>query len=122
MDLPLAYLYSRAAPHEELRFDAAPAVPDGAIASVSAVVPKPASFDKALFPLGALMLAASVSSWAQTAPAAGDRTLSTVTVKEKAESPDGKDALRTQRTSIGKGTQDIRDIPHSISVITAKLL
>ena len=81
----------------------------------------PAS-ESLLLPLGALMLAASVSSWAQTAPAASGTTLPTVTVKEKAEAPEGKDALLTKKTNIGKGTQDIRDIPQSISVITGKLI
>nr|WP_068832554.1 TonB-dependent siderophore receptor [Polaromonas jejuensis] len=68
------------------------------------------------------MLAASVSGWAQTAPAPTEKTLAPVTVKEKAEAPEGKDTLQTKKTSIGKGTQDIRDIPQSISVITGKLL
>lgn len=88
---------------------------------VSAITPASSS-DRALLPLGALMLAASVSGWAQTVPATSETTLSTVTVKEKAETPEGKDALLTKKTSIGKGTQDIRDIPQSISVITGKLL
>ncbi|MCJ0763794.1 TonB-dependent receptor [Variovorax terrae] len=81
--------------------------------------------DKALLPLGALMLAASVSGWAQSnaaADAPADKTLKPVIVKEKAEAPEGKDALQTKKTNIGKGTQDIRDIPQSISVITERLL
>jgi catecholate siderophore receptor len=74
-----------------------------------------------MFPLGALMLAASVGSWAQTAPA--EQTLKPVTVTEKAEATvQGKDALQTKKTTIGKGTQDIRDIPQSITVITEKLI
>ena len=70
-------------------------------------------------PFGALMLAASVSGWAQTAPVGN--TLDTVTVIEQAE-VQGKDQVQTKRTSIGKGTQDIRDIPQSINVITEKLI
>lgn len=77
--------------------------------------------EKALLPLGALMLAASVSCWAQSG-AAQDTTLDTVIVKEKQEETQGKDALQTRKTTIGKGTQDIRDIPQSISVITEKLI
>ena len=77
------------------------------------------SSDHALMPLGALMLAASVGSWAQTAPA--DGMLAPITVTETAE-VQGKDALQTKRTTIGKGSQDIRDIPQSISVVTEKLI
>lgn len=83
--------------------------------------PAPTS-ERALLPLGALMLAASVSGWAQTTPAVAEKTLETVVVKEKADAAQGKDALQTKKTNIGKGTQDIRDIPQSISVITEKLL
>lgn len=75
-----------------------------------------------MLPFGALMLAASVSSWAQTpeAPVQGG-TLGTVTVTEQAE-VQGKDQVQTRKTNIGKGTQDIRDIPQSINVITEKLI
>ena len=79
------------------------------------------SSDMAMFPLGALMLAASVGSWAQTTSTA-DKTLAPVTVREKAEMPEGKDTFQTTRSSIGKGNQAIRDIPQSISVVTEKLL
>ena len=75
--------------------------------------------DQSTLPFGALMLAASVSGWAQTAPVGN--TLGTVTVIEQAEIQ-GKDQVQTKRTSIGKGTQDIRDIPQSINVITEKLI
>ena len=45
-----------------------------------------------------------------------------MTVREKAEAPEGKDTLQTRQTTIGKGKQDIRDIPQSISVMTEKLI
>ena len=68
------------------------------------------------------MLAASVSSWAQTPPATVQGgTLGTVTVTEQAETQ-GKDQVQTKKTNIGKGTQEIRDIPQSINVITEKLI
>ncbi|WP_077002989.1 TonB-dependent siderophore receptor [Variovorax sp. KK3] len=69
------------------------------------------------------MLAASVSSWAQTPPASPSQggTLGTVTVTGEAE-VQGKDQMQTKKTNIGKGTQDIRDIPQSINVITEKLI
>jgi catecholate siderophore receptor len=75
--------------------------------------------DKVMLPLGALMLAASVSGWAQNAPATA--TLSTVTVKESAE-VQSKDTLRVKKTTVGKGQQDIRDIPQSVTVFTEKLM
>ncbi|MEK9801784.1 MAG: hypothetical protein VW475_00020 [Curvibacter sp.] len=76
----------------------------------------------ALLPLGTVLLAASVSSWAQSAaPAPEGQTLGTVTVREKAEEAEGKDAFQTRRTRIGKGSQDLRDIPQSVSVMTEKL-
>ncbi|MDY0107729.1 MAG: TonB-dependent receptor, partial [Giesbergeria sp.] len=73
---------------------------------------------KARWPLGALMLAASVSSFAQTAP---EVTLGTVTVKESAE-VQSKDTVRAKTTTIGKGRQEIRDIPQSVTVFTEKLI
>ncbi len=86
---------------------------------------RPCTSDISAFPIGALMLAASVSAWAQSGSApetSAGQTLSTVTVREKAEAPEGKDTLQTRQTTIGKGKQDIRDIPQSISVMTEKLI
>ena len=76
--------------------------------------------DKALLPLGALMLAASVSSWAQ-APAAPEATLGTVTVREAAE-VQSKDTVQIKKTRIGKSEQDIRDVPQSLNVLTEKMI
>ncbi|GAB2543390.1 TonB-dependent receptor [Simplicispira piscis] len=75
--------------------------------------------EKALIPLGALMLAASMGSWAQTTDNAA--TLSTVTVKDTAEIQ-SKDTVRVKKTTVGKGNQDIRDIPQSVTVFTEKLM
>ena len=75
--------------------------------------------DKCRLPLGALMLAASVSGWAQSTSSPEGRTLSAITIKEKA---DAKDTLRTTSTTIGKGNQELRDIPQSITVVTEKLI
>lgn len=76
----------------------------------------------ALLPLGALMLASPFASWAQTPPAAEGKTLAPVTVKEQAEAPEGKDSVRATQTTIGKGKQELRDIPQSITVVTEKLI
>jgi catecholate siderophore receptor len=67
------------------------------------------------------MLAASTGAWSQTAPPAAT-TLSTVVVQEQAEPTQGKDTLRATTTNIGKGQQQLRDIPQSITVITEKLM
>lgn len=71
-----------------------------------------------------MLLAGSVSglTWAQAAPASDGTTLKTVTVKEAAQAPEGKDSLRATETTIGKGKQQLRDIPQSVTVITEKLM
>lgn len=120
--------------------------------TANASSPSAAGF--ARLPLSALMLAASVSGWAQTAdgstsaaptetatatpssdhhsvvaqlsanpaaPAEGP-ALKQVTVTDKREEAQGKDAVRATTTSIGKGKQALRDIPQSITVVTEKLI
>ncbi len=88
----------------------------------------PASASATALPLGALMLAASMGSWAQSAapapatPATEGRSLAPVTVRERAEAPEGKDSVRATNTTIGKGNQALRDIPQSITVVTEKLI
>ncbi len=77
------------------------------------------SSDKTLLPLGALMLAASMGAMAQSSTP--EATLSTVTVKEAAE-VQGKDTLLLKKTTVGKGKQDIKDIPQSVTVFTEKLM
>ncbi len=107
-------------------------------ASKPVVVPgTTATHGIALLPLAALMCAASMNSWAQTAPvptppasapapapepASDGKALKTVVVKEKAEAPEGRDALRATTSGIGKGNQPLRDIPQSITVVTEKLI
>jgi catecholate siderophore receptor len=80
------------------------------------------SCNPALLPIGALLLAGSMHASAQNADAADTRTLPTVSVVEKAPEPEGKDALRTTTTRIGKGQQHLRDIPQSVTVVTEKLI
>jgi catecholate siderophore receptor len=81
---------------------------------------------QALLPLGALLLAGSMSAMAQQVPAtsadAATKTLAPVTVKEKAETAVGRDSVRATSTTIGKGNQELRDIPQSITVVTEKLI
>lgn len=68
-----------------------------------------------------MMLAASAGAWAQ-ASGSETRTLPTVTVREKADLPEGKDSVRATTTTIGKGNQELRNIPQSITVVTEKLV
>ncbi|WP_332747222.1 TonB-dependent receptor [Hydrogenophaga sp.] len=79
----------------------------------------PSTASAAMLPLGAMLLAGSLSAMAQTTPS---NTLPTVTVREQAEAPEGKDVLRATETGIGKGRQQLRDIPQSVTVVTEKLI
>ncbi len=66
----------------------------------------------------------SHAAFAQTVPApdaaASAPTLAPVPVRAKAESD--KDQLRATTTRIGKGQQELRDIPQSVTVITERLI
>lgn len=83
-----------------------------------------------LRPLGAMLLAGSLAggAWAQATPAAPATagTLETVTVRDSALKDSGatnsKNELRATRTQIGKGDQELRDIPQSVTVMTEKLI
>jgi catecholate siderophore receptor len=50
-----------------------------------------------------------------------DTTLRKITVKGKQEEQ-GKDSLKAGTTRIGKGTQELRDVPQSVTVVTEKLI
>jgi catecholate siderophore receptor len=73
-------------------------------------------------PLGALLLMGTLSAMAQSTAPSEEKALKPVVIKERAETPEGKDALRATTTTIGKGNQALRDIPQSITVITEKLV
>ncbi|WOB08539.1 TonB-dependent siderophore receptor [Piscinibacter gummiphilus] len=91
----------------------------------------------ALLPLGALAagfgLALSPAMAQQTAPAAASAasaasasepvvTLPTIRVKAEAAEPSGKQDYQATTTRIGKGKQELRDVPQSVTVVTEKLL
>lgn len=76
----------------------------------------------ALLPLGALLLAGSLGAHAQGTESESGRSLGTVVVREQAEAPEGKDAYRATDTGIGKGRQQLRDIPQSVTVVTERLI
>lgn len=79
-----------------------------------------------LLPLGALAAGFGLASAAiaQTAPAEPVKTesaLPVVRAKASAERP-GKDDYQATETRIGKGKQQLRDIPQSVTVVTEKLI
>ncbi|MEJ7931294.1 TonB-dependent siderophore receptor [Ramlibacter sp. AN1015] len=96
--------------------------PEAELASAS--FSRPGFPEHALLPLGALLLAASTGALAQQGGTAASTagTLSTVTVREQADAPQTKNDLRVRRTQIGKGTQELRDIPQSVTVQTERLM
>ena len=69
-----------------------------------------------------MLLAGSLSAMAQQAAPEPAKSLKPVIVKEKAEAPEGKDSVRATQTNIGKGNQELRNIPQSITVVTEKLV
>lgn len=94
--------------------------------------PSAASSDKALLPLGALMLAVSVSGWAQSvtpAPAAASTTSSTQ-AEGKSLAPVTVTGTRDREnqtyqsgiTSVGKMPVAAKDIPQSLTVVNEKLM
>jgi len=76
-----------------------------------------------LTPLMSCLVAAS--AFAQPSPAtdtpANEKLMPAVRAKARVE-PSGKDALKADTTSIGKGKQELRDVPQSITVVTEKLI
>ena len=79
----------------------------------------------AVLPLGALAAGFGFASAAiaQTAPAPAEAesALPVMRVKASAEKQ-GKDDYQATETRIGKGKQDIRDIPQSITIVTEKVM
>ncbi|HQC86114.1 MAG TPA: TonB-dependent siderophore receptor, partial [Rhodoferax sp.] len=71
---------------------------------------------------GAMLLMGSFGVHAQTTNTTDVKSLTPVTIVEKAEESQGKDSLRATTTTIGKGKQELRDIPQSITVVTEKLV
>ena len=75
-----------------------------------------------MLPLGAMLLAGSMSAMAQSEPTSNEKSLSPVVVRETADAPPAKNTLRAKETAIGKGQQALRDIPQSVTVMTEMLL
>jgi catecholate siderophore receptor len=65
--------------------------------------------------------AAPVPPAAASSPAASETMLPVVRAKASAE-PTGKQAVQATTSRIGKGKQDLRDIPQSVTVVTERVL
>lgn len=68
-------------------------------------------------------VAAGGSLHAQTpAPATEPTTLPVVRARAATDGPSGKDSVQATDTRIGKGRQELRDVPQSVTVVTEKLI
>lgn len=90
---------------------AAPLLPLGALA---------AGFGLALLPMSGAVRAQAAATPTQVDKAA-EATLPAVKVQATAEAT-GKAAYQAVTTTVGKGRQELRDIPQSVTVITEKLI
>lgn len=86
-------------------------------------MPRPTHKPNPLIPLGALAagFGLSAAALAQASPAEPDPMLPVVRAKASAEKQ-GRDDYQATETRIGKGRQDLRDIPQSLTVVTEKLI
>ena len=89
--------------------DHAPALPDGPSSS------------RTLLPLGAALLAGGLGcAWPQVH--AQEATLGTVEVRSGPNLPEAKTTLRPDATRIGKSTQELLEVPQSMTVQTERLM
>ena len=71
------------------------------------------------------LLASLGTALAQTAtpePAAEPTPVLPTVRAQAASEPSGKDSLRATTTNIGKGKQELRDVPQSLTIVTEKLI
>ncbi|MEO7773120.1 MAG: TonB-dependent siderophore receptor [Steroidobacteraceae bacterium] len=67
-----------------------------------------------------ISLGALAAGFGFALPVTAQTTLGKVTVQDEVN--ESRDSVQTRRTSVGRGEQDIRDVPQSLSVVTEKLL
>lgn len=99
-------------------------------APVSPPVPHGRRLLATALPLGALAAGFGLASLAHAQtdtnptpePTVEVSTLRKITVKGKKEAERGKDSVRAVTTTIGKGTQALRDVAQSVTVVTEKLI
>lgn len=116
-------------PHDKTR--GLPLLPLGALAAGFGLAGLAAAQTPAAAPQPATAASAAASSAAPAAPAAPaasvaqDKAAGVVmpTIKARATAiREGKDSVQAVTTSIGKGTQELRDIPQSVTVVTERLI
>jgi catecholate siderophore receptor len=73
--------------------------------------------------IGLLLTATSTIATAQvqTAASVAEQVMPTIRTTDELEATD-KDSVRATTTTIGKGLQELRDVPQSVTVVTEKLL
>ncbi len=71
-----------------------------------------------------MLLAGAMSSFAQTTPVAQGivKSLKPTTITDTLQPSEAKETYRATNSSIGKGTQQLRDIPQSVTVVTERLI
>lgn len=72
--------------------------------------------------LAALLMGMGALGGAHAQGASPATELPTLNVRASAEREAGKDSLKANTTAIGKGNQELRDIPQSVTVITERLI
>ena len=82
---------------------------------------------KPLLTLGALVASLSSTALAQTiatppAPSAAAETVLPVVRAKVVSTATGKESVQATRTRIGKGEQELRDVPQSLTVVTERLI
>lgn len=83
--------------------------------------PRLSTLSTLLAALGAPLAAPAQTAASEPPPADRAPVLPAVRAQAAAE-PSGKDSVRANTTSIGKGRQELRDVPQSVTVVTEKLI
>ena len=104
-------------PRHQIRPSVPPAQPPQGLLSLGALA---AGFGFLAAPALAQTAAAPAAPASAPAGVKPETTMKAVSVKARAETD--ATSVRANTTSIGKGTQDVRDIPQSLTVVTEKLL
>jgi catecholate siderophore receptor len=78
-----------------------------------------ANWRLALWPLAALSM--SQTAWAQAPAPTTETVLPAIRAKVSSE-PTDKETLQATTTTIGKGNQELRDVPQSVTVVTERLI
>ena len=115
---PAASVSAAASSAAETRFPGTPSVLSlGAIAAGFGLF-QPTALAQTAPPAASAASAPSPAAAAASAPAG--TVLAPTTVRAKAETD--KDSVRATTTTVGRGNQDLRDIPQSTTILTEKLL